>query len=142
MLCIFVHREWFYGLQTLLALNFNHDFCVCVYIYIYIYIYIHLYLKYAHFDASYASYNTTSLHKRILLISIYPYLRNMFFVFFVVVGWMVVWVLWHINLCWLFNAKSIFMKIILFQTIQFGMSTEFNCQKRFYFKLFSLVKQF
>ena len=29
-----------------------------------------------------------------------------------------------------------------FQTIQFSMSTQFNCQKRFYFKLFSLVKPF
>ena len=52
------------------------------------------------------------------------------------------WVLWHINLCKLFNAESIFMKIVLFQTIQFNMSTQFNCQKRFYFKLFSLVKLF
>ena len=29
-----------------------------------------------------------------------------------------------------------------FQTIQFRRTTEFNCQKYFYFKLFSLVKQF
>ena len=56
-------------------------------------------------------------------------------------GWSVVWVLWHINLSWLFNAKSIFMQIVLLQRIQFSMSTQFNCQKRFYFKLFSLVKQ-
>ena len=27
------------------------------------------------------------------------------------VGWLVVWVLWHINLCKLFNAKSIFKHI-------------------------------
>ena len=33
------------------------------------------------------------------------------------------WVLWHINLCRLFNTKSIFMQIVLFQTIQFSMST-------------------
>ena len=31
---------------------------------------------------------------------------------------------------------------VLFQSIQFSRSTQFNCQKRFYFKLFSLVKQF
>ena len=41
--------------------------------------------------------------------------------------WMVycllVWFLWHINLCRLFNAQSIFMKIILFQTIQFSIIT-------------------
>ena len=51
-------------------------------------------------------------------------------------------VLWHINLCRLFNSKSIFMQIVLFQIIQFSMSTQFNCQKHFYFKLFSLFKQF
>ena len=27
------------------------------------------------------------------------------------VGWLVSWVLWHINLCWLFNTKSIFIQI-------------------------------
>ena len=26
--------------------------------------------------------------------------------------WLGVWVLWHINLCWLFNAKSILTQII------------------------------
>ena len=25
-------------------------------------------------------------------------------------GWLVGWVLWHINLCWVFTAKSIFMQ--------------------------------
>ena len=39
-------------------------------------------------------------------------------------GWLVVRVLWHINLCGLFNAKSIFMKTVLFQTI----STQFKCK--------------
>ena len=33
-------------------------------------------------------------------------------------------------------------KTVLFQTYQFSISTQFNCQKHFYFKLFSLVKQF
>ena len=41
---------------------------------------------------------------------------------------LVSWVLWHINLCWLFNAKSIFMKIVLFQTIQFSTSAQFKCK--------------
>ena len=36
-----------------------------------------------------------------------------------------------------FNVKNIFI-----QTIQFSISTQFNYQKHFYFKLFSLVKQF
>ena len=59
-----------------------------------------------------------------------------------------VWVLWHINRSRLFNAKSIFMKIVLFQTIQFSISTQFNfkysliVKKTFYLKLFSWVKQF
>ena len=54
-------------------------------------------------------------------------------------GWLVGWVLWHINLYKLFYAKSIFMHIVLFQTIQFSISTQFNYQKHFYFKLFNLV---
>ena len=40
------------------------------------------------------------------------------------------------------NAKSIFMQSVVFQRIQFSMSTQFNCQKYFYAKLFSLFKQF
>ena len=36
----------------------------------------------------------------------------------------------------------LYKKTVLFQTIQFNISTQFNCQKHFYFKLFSLVKQF
>ena len=43
-------------------------------------------------------------------------------------SWLGVWVLWHINLCMLFNAKSIFRKIVLFQTIQFSVSTQLNCK--------------
>ena len=50
--------------------------------------------------------------------------------------WLVGWVVLHINLCRLFNAKSIFMQIVLFQTIhffqtvliqliQFSISTDF-----------------
>ena len=51
-------------------------------------------------------------------------------------------VLWHVKLCRLFNGKSILKKqTVLFQTIQFGISTQFNSQKHFYFKLFSLDKQ-
>ena len=75
------------------------------------------------------------------------------------VGWLVCWILWHINLCRFFNAKSTFMQIIssipntLFYQFHFkqfslvsvrslNASTQFNCQKHFYFKLFSLVIQF
>ena len=31
---------------------------------------------------------------------------------------------------------------VLFQAVQFSISTQFNCRKHFYFKLFSLVKDF
>ena len=31
------------------------------------------------------------------------------------------------------NAKSVFMKIVLFQTIQFSISTQFKREKIFYF---------
>ena len=44
------------------------------------------------------------------------------------------WVLRHINLCRLFNAKSIFIQIVIFQTIQFSMTTQLNSLKHFYFK--------
>ena len=40
---------------------------------------------------------------------------------------MVGWVLWHINLCYL-SPNPFFMQIVLFQTIQFSRSTQFNCQ--------------
>ena len=36
----------------------------------------------------------------------------------------------------------LYKQSVLFQTIQFSMITQFNYQKRFYFKLFCLVKQF
>ena len=45
-----------------------------------------------------------------------------------IVGSLVLWVLWHINLCRLFNAKSIFIRIVLFQTVQFRISTRFKCK--------------
>ena len=49
-------------------------------------------------------------------------------------------VLWHINHCKLFNAKFIlYIRTVLFTTIQFSINTQFECQKQFYFKLFSLL---
>ena len=62
-----------------------------IYIYIYthtcIYIYIYIYVSY-------------------IYIYIYIYIR---FIYIYIYIYMVCWVLWHINLCWLLNAKSIFM---------------------------------
>ena len=43
------------------------------------------------------------------------------------IGQLVGWILWHINLCRLFNAKSILKKIVLFQTIQYNIRTQFKC---------------
>ena len=54
-------------------------------------------------------------------------------------GW-VGWVLWHINFRRLFNTKSIFMQIVQFQTIQFSISTQFNCQKTFLFQAIQLIQ--
>ena len=62
------------------------------------------------------------------------YKLHILFIFFCLFVCLFVWVLWHINLCRLFNAKAIFMKIVLLQTIQFSISTQFNCEKHFYLK--------
>ena len=68
------------------------------------------------------------------------------FISYIYTRWLVGWILWHINLCRLFNAKSMFLKIVLFQTIQFKISTEFNCKNSLIVKNISissyLVKQF
>ena len=55
------------------------------------------------------------------------------------IGWLIVWVLWHINLCRLFNTKFIFMKIVLFQTIQFIISTQFKCKYSLIVKNISIL---
>ncbi len=54
-----------------------------------------------------------------------------------------VWVLWHINLCRLFNAKSIFIQInsSISNNSVWQKVHSLNA-KNIYFKLFSLVKQF
>ena len=54
---------------------------------------------------------------------------------------MVGWILWHINLCRLFNAKSIFMWIISSISNNSARHGYTVCQKPFFFKLFSLFKQ-
>ena len=50
------------------------------------------------------------------------------------------WVLWHINLCRLFNARSFFMQIVLFQTIQFCISTQLDCKKTFLFQVIQFIQ--
>ena len=47
------------------------------------------------------------------------------------VGWLVIWVFWHFHLWRLFNAKSMFMQIVLFQTIQFSVSTQLVKKKNY-----------
>ena len=57
----------------------------------------------------------------------WPLSYNRYFIV-IIKAWLVVWVLWHINLCMLFNVNSIFMKIVLFQTIQFSICMQFKCK--------------
>ena len=38
------------------------------------------------------------------------------------------WLFGVYGICRLFNAKPIFMKIVLFQTIQFRLSAQFKCK--------------
>ena len=40
--------------------------------------------------------------------------------------------------CWLFNAESIFMKIVQFQTIQFRISTQLKCKYSLIVKIISI----
>ena len=60
------------------------------------------------------------------------------------VAWLGGWVLWLINLCRLVNAKAVYMpkKSVLFQTIQFSMSTQFNCQKPILFQAIQFSQTF
>ena len=76
---------------------------------------------------------STSKHTVGYWLAKYPLSKMLYHKYNWLVFWLIVWVLWRYNLCRLFNGKSIFMKIVLFQTIQFGMSTQLNCQKHFYF---------
>ena len=46
-----------------------------------------------------------------IYIYIYIYIYICIYIY-ILVGWLVGWVLWHINLCWLFNTKWIFMQIV------------------------------
>ena len=62
-----------------------------------------------------------------------PNLLNNFHIYKMV--WLVVWVLWHINPCRLFNAKSIFKQITSSLS---NNSVQFNSQECFYFKPFSI----
>ena len=92
----------------------THMYYFCfVYIYIYIDIYKHTYIY---------------IHVCVILYIFYPRC-----------WWLVGLVVWHINLCRLFNAKSIFMRIVLFQTIQFSMSIHFNGKKTFLFQAIQFI---
>ena len=68
--------------------------------------------------------NISKLHVLPLFLICLYHVYRCFYTF----SWLVVWVLWHINHCRLFNTKSIFMKIVLFQTIQFSISAQFKCK--------------
>ena len=57
-------------------------------------------------------------------------------------GWLVVFYGISTFVGYLISNPFSYKWTVLFQTIQFRISTQFNCQKHFYFKLFSLVKQY
>ena len=61
-------------------------------------------------------------------------------------NWLIGWLVgfsWHINLCRLFNARSICMQIVSSISKKFSLAwVQFNCQKHLYLKLFNLFKQF
>ena len=64
----------------------------------------------------------------------------------IMVGWLVGWLdFYGISTFEGYVTPNPFLwkYLVLFQTIHFSMSTQFNCKKKhFYFKLFSLFKQF
>ena len=60
-------------------------------------------------------------------------------------GWLAGWLFVFYGIStfigYLMPNQFLYQQTVLFQTIQLSMNTQFNCQKRFYFKLFSLVKE-
>ena len=48
------------------------------------------------------------------------------------------WLFGFYGICGLFNTESIFMQIVLFQTIQFSMGTQ--CVKTFLFKAIQFIQ--
>ena len=140
-------------------LSLSLSLSLSIYIYIYIYMYVYIFHHRSHHQESFLSSPpkySQCLHKAERNICIRPcfsgsgahILFNLPELFVRLVGCLVVWALWHINLCRSFHAKSIFMKIVLFKTIPFSISTRFQCkysltvEKHFFFKLFSLFKWF
>ena len=59
----------------------------------------------------YASYKIL-LQGVLLVISILNFIKDAIISCVRAVGWLSGWVLWHLNLCRLFNAKSMFMQIV------------------------------
>ena len=43
---------------------------------------------------------------------------------------------------YLIPNSFLYKQKVLFQTIQFSISMQFNCEKCFYFEIFSLIEQF
>ena len=124
------HTNW-----ILLALRFSPQIiniyiymCVCVsefYLYHILYIYLFLYLLYLFLFMC-------------ITISTVFYLNYCYFY----VRWLFGFYGIPTFVSYLMPNPFLCNKSVLFQTIQFSMSTQFNCQKHIYFKVFSLVKQF
>ena len=67
---------------------------------------------------------------------IYDFFIHIYIYIYWLVGWLVGCSLLRINICRLFNGKSIFMKIVIFQTNQFRISTQFKCKYCLIVKIF------
>ena len=115
--------------QIIVARTFSCIYLICIFwpsLLSYIYIYIYIYMQFM---------VVTISHSRLVVEQMWYYFKSAQYLWLNhYVCLLFVWVLWHILLCRSFKAKSIFMQIVLFQTSQLNMSTQFNCQKHFYFK--------
>ena len=67
---------------------------------------------------------------------------NTWFCLQLMIGWLCGFYGISTSVGYLMPNPFLYESTVLFQTIQFGVSTQFNCQKHYYFKQFSLVKQF
>ena len=96
------------------------------------------------FHSPFSLKTSFSVKKKNFLCFVYGRQRNFGFVSNLswLVGWLVEFYGIPTFVSYLMPNLFSYKQSVLFQAIQFSMSIQFNCQKHFYFKLFSLVKQF
>ena len=81
------------------------------------------------------TYSSSTLVPNKYLIEVYVFMGGL-------VGWLVGFYGISTFVGYLMPNPFLYKYSVLFQTIQLSMSTQFNCQKHFHFKQFSLFKQF